>query len=56
LTVLFEVEESVLRAALEKDFNRTGNRGMPRFLRTGVVSERSGSSGRAAERQGRHGA
>ena len=56
LTVLFEVEESVLRAALEKDFNRTGNRGIPRFLRAGVVSEPSGSSGRAAERQGRHGA
>jgi hypothetical protein len=33
LTALFEVEESAVRAALELDFNRTGNQGMPRFLR-----------------------
>lgn len=56
LTALFEVDESALRAALETDFNRTGNLGMPRFLRAGAVSEPSGASGRAAERQGRHGA
>lgn len=55
LTTLFEVEESALRAALETDFNRTGNQGMPRFLRAGAVSE-SSVSGRVAARQGRHGA
>jgi radical SAM superfamily enzyme YgiQ (UPF0313 family) len=56
LTALFEVEEGALRAALESDFNRTGNQGMPRFLRACAVSEPAGSSGRAAQRQGRHGA
>jgi len=56
LTALFEVEERILRAALETDFNRTGNQGMPRFLRAGAVSEVTDSSGRAAARQGRHGA
>lgn len=55
LTALFEVEESALRAALEADFNRTGNQGMPHFLRAGTVSEASGFPGRAAQRQGRHG-
>ena len=56
LPALFEVEESAIRAALETDFNRTGNQGMPRFLRAGAPSEPSGSSGRSAVRQGRHGA
>jgi hypothetical protein len=56
LTALFKVDESALRAALEADFNRTGNQGTPRFLRAGAVSEASGASGRTAARQGRHGA
>lgn len=56
LTALFEVEDSAVRAALETDFNRTGNQGMPRFLRAGAVSQAPGSSGRSAARQGRHGA
>jgi hypothetical protein len=56
MMALFEVEESALRAALEADFNRTGNQGMPRFLRAGTVSEASGSPGRAVQRQARHGA
>jgi hypothetical protein len=55
LAALFAVEKGVLRAALEMDFNRIGNQGMPRFLRAGAVSEPPVSSGRPAERQGRHG-
>jgi hypothetical protein len=54
LTALFEVKESALRSALEADFNRTGNQGMPRFLRASAMTEPP-VSGRVAERQGRHG-
>lgn len=55
LTMLFEVEESAVRTALESDFRRTGNQGMPRFLRTDTAREPPGGSGRGMERQGRHG-
>ncbi len=55
LPTLFEVEKNALRAALEADFSRTGNQGMPRFLRATPVKEPAGAPPRATERQGRHG-